>query len=58
MFNLDILKDIILESRREHSNMRKEILDLLDKGYELVADPFPMDNGATVYILKKPKEIS
>lgn len=56
MFNLDILKDIILESRREHSNMRKEILDLLDKGYELVADPFTMDNGATVYILKKPIE--
>lgn len=53
MLNLDLLADYILESRRQHSSLPKEIIALLLREYELVADPIETETG-TIYILKKP----
>jgi len=52
MLNLDIFKDYILESRRNHSSLPKDIESLLDKDYELLADPITTDTGI-IYILKQ-----
>lgn len=55
MLNLDILKDYILERRAQHSSLPKEILALIQKDYELLADPIETSDS-TIYLLKKQKE--
>jgi len=56
MFNLDIFKDIILESRAAHSSLPKEIIALLLTNYELLADPIETTDSV-IYIIKQTKEI-
>lgn len=55
MLNLKVLEDYILESRRQHSSLPKEIATLILKDYELLSDPIETSDS-TIYLLKKLKE--
>jgi len=52
MLNLKVLEDYILESRRQHSSLPKQILELLHNNYILLSDPITTDTGI-IYILKQ-----